>query len=222
MPDNRLTWANIRENLRKFAALYIVMGIVAVVLADLLYTYTAPRVPDDQTVLIYLASAYSEPERLDDIAADMLSRTQADDPTLEQVSFEELMYTSDTDYTSGMLLMTRLALGEADAFLATEACMNALVRSGVCLPLDDYYAAGWLRDSGLEPWYADIEYEETGEKDRVLAGFHLDAATALKARGAFDSEGAYLAVMVNGTNIDTTLKAVEIFIEDIMKESHHD
>lgn len=219
MPDTRPTWANIRENLRKYVALYIGMAILAAVLANLLYTTTAPRVPDDQTVLIYLAGGYSEPRLLDDLSADMLVRAQVDDSTLQQVSFEGLMYTGEEDYTSNMLLMTRLAVGDADAFLATEACMNALVRSGICLPLDDLYAAGWLRDSGLEPWYADITYEETGETATALLGFHLDNATALRNRGAYDNEGAYLAITVNGTNIDTTLKAVEIFVNDIMRES---
>ena len=52
MPDTRLTWFNVKEHLRKFIWVYIVVIVVSLVVGDLLWTTTAPRTPEDQRVLI--------------------------------------------------------------------------------------------------------------------------------------------------------------------------
>lgn len=222
MPDTKLTWANLRENLRKYAVIYIVAVALTLVLTNLIWTSTAPRVPAEEQVLIYMANNYSNPDPLDGIAAEILERTQAEDPTLREVEFQSLLYTGAEDYTSVMLMMTRLAVGEGDAFLCSESAMGTLVGSGAALALDDYYAGGWLADSGLEPYYATVEDEEAGTSETFLAGFRIDGLTALSDMGAFDNAGAYLAVASNGTNTDTTLRAVAHMVEALERESGHD
>ena len=218
MPDTKLNLANLKEHLRKYLAVYIAGIAVALLVTNLLWTTTAPRVPSDQTVLIYLADAYSDTSALDGIAEDMLSRAQAFDDTLQAVTFESLMYSDDPamSYSGAMLMMTRLALGEGDVFLASEAAMEKLVSAGALLGLDDYYADGWLRDFGLEPYYATVEYEEGGGTETLLAGFRLDGVHALRDMGAFNNEGAFLAVSNVSDNLETTMKAVEIMLEDLM------
>ena len=220
MPDTRLTWQNIREHLRKFGWLYVVVAAVALLAGRLLWISTEPRVPEDQRVLIYLADQWSNPEALQDIADDALSKVQAEDDSVREVSFEGLLFADPrSDYTGVMVLMTRLAVGEGDVFLANQNAMDALVKSGACLPLDEYWDRGWLNDSGLEPYYATLTDEETGETTTLLAGLKLDTLDALAARQAFNNRGAYLALALNGQNIESSLKAVEYIVEDLGKES---
>jgi len=218
MPDTRLTWFNIKEHLRKFIWVYAVVLVAALVAGDLLWTTTTPQLPEEQRVLIYLANPWSNVDPLTPVAEDALNKVKAEDETLEEVAFETLMY-SDQDYTGTMLLMTRLAVGEGDAFFAGQAAMDALMKSGVCMPLEEYYESGWLRDSGLEPYYGEVIDEETGESATHLAGFRLDSLTAMRDLEAFDNQGAYLVVMSNGTNIDTTMKVLETIVRDLKEAS---
>ena len=220
MPDTRLTWFNIREHLRKFGWVYVVVIAVTLVAGNLLWISTAPRIPEEERVMIYLADQWSNPELLGDIAADALQKARTEDDTLREVVFESLLFADpESDYTGVMLLMTRLAVGEGDAFLAGPKAMEALVSSGACMPLDTYWAEGWLNDSGLEPYYATVTDEETGETTTFMAGLRLDSLSALSRREAFANEGGYLVITSNGTNLETTMKAVAYVIEDLREES---
>ena len=218
MPDTRLTWANLREHLRKWAVVYLVVIGATLLVTNFLWLATSPRVRDENQVLIYLAGPYSNPSGLDDVAADVLERVKAQDPTVEDVTFEGLLFPDpQTDYTGVMLLMTRLATGEGDAFLADPNAMNALTDSLACLPLDDYVADGWLSGYGLEPYYRTYEDEETGQSVTHLIGLRIDALTSLYDREIMDNRGAFLAVASNGRNVDSTLRALEIVVEDLAK-----
>ena len=218
MPDTKLNWTNIREHLRKHLAIYAAVTIAALILMNLLWTMTTPRIPDDQAVLIYLAGPFADPAPLDGMTADLLARGQAQDPTLRSVELQGLMFNGpEEDYASVMLLMTRLATGEADAFLASPNAMDALVSAGACLPLDEHVAAGWLSGCGLDPRYDTLTDPDTGESVKQLSGFHIDGLTALMDRGVFDNRGACLAVAANGRNIDTTMKVLEYLVEDLAK-----
>lgn len=217
MPDTSLTWFNIKEHIRKFFWVYIAVVTAVLVVGNLLWISTTPQVPEDQRVLIYMADEWSSPNPLSDIAADVLAKVQARDGSIREVAFESLMFADpDRDYTGVMVLMTRLAVGEGDIFLASEKAMNALVGSGVCLALDDYWNSGWLSD--LEPYYADVTDDETGETVTIMAGLKLDGLDALRDMQAFNNQGACLVVAQNGQNIDSSLLAAEYLVEDL-KES---
>lgn len=220
MPDTKLTWAGLREHLRRSAAIYLAVLAACMILTNLLWTTTAPRVPDEKRVLIYLADSYTNASTLRGLAETVLERTRREDPSLEQVEFLDLMYTGqESDYTGSILLATRLSMGEADLFLASGPTMEALVADGACLPLDELYEGGFMKSSGLEPFYAEVTDEETGETASFLAGFRLDGLDALDELGAIRSEGHYLAVISNGTNIETSARAAEILAEALREAS---
>lgn len=219
MPDTKFSLSALREHLRRYLWIYIIGIIACLVGTSLLWTTTRPRPSIEQTVTVYLMDAYSNPEALSDVAEDMYRRTKPDDDALQLVEFQGLMYTEE-DYMSSMLLLTRLAVGEGDAFLTTQAGLDALVASQVLVRLDDYVAAGWPGDFGLEPCYATYTDEETGASETYLAGLRLDSVTALTTRGAFASEGAILCVASNGGNVETTMKALEYMLQDLTEETH--
>ncbi len=219
MPDTKFSGQALREHLRRYLWIYIAGIVVCLLGTSVLWTMTRPQPTNAQTVVIYLMDAYANPEPLADVAADALERTRPFDEELQVVEFQPLQYIED-DYNSGMLLMTRLAVGEGDAFMTSQAGIDALVNSQVLEPLDDYVAAGWLGDFGLEPYYATYEDEETGASDTFLAGLRLDGVNALSRRSAFINEGAFLCVACNGGNVETTMKALEFVMEDLTEDTH--
>lgn len=219
MPDTRFSWRGLREHLRKFLWVYLVGIALCLAGTHLLWTVTRPRLSNEQVVTVIMADSYSNPAPLDDVAAEMLARTQPFDERLKDVAFESMMYSDD--YTSRMVLVTRLAVGEGDAFLASQAAMDALATSDALLPLDESVAAGWLGAYGLEPYYATVQDDQTGEETTFLAGLRIDPLTALIYRGAFNNQDAFLCVANNGGNVETTMKALETMVE-ILSEASKD
>ena len=215
MPDTKLTLSNLREHLRKCLAAYLAVIVAAVALTELLWTVTRPQIPDDRAVLVYLAAQHTNAEALDAVAEDMLNRCKVDFPELESVEFQGLLFLDpEENYTGLMLLMTRLSTGEGDAFIANQSAMDALVNAGACLPLDAYLEAGWMSGHDLEPYRG----AAAGIADAPICGLRLDSLDALSKLGAFDNEGAFLAVAVNGHNVDSTLRALQIMVEDLERE----
>ena len=219
MPDTKFSWRGLREHLRKYLFFYLLGIVLGLVGAELLWTMTRPRIPNEASVNIYLASDYSDAEPLNALAPDLLGRVQADDDAIQQVYFESLMY-NDQVYTSNMLLLTRLSVGECDAFLASEAAMEALLTSGALTPLDDALAAGWMGAYDLEPHVITTEDEDTGERTTWTAGLRLDSVDALAQLGAFDNEGAFLCVTANGGNTRAAMKALEYLMSELTEANH--
>ena len=218
MPDTKFSWRGLREHLRKYLFIYLVGIALGLVGAELLWTMTRPRIPNEASVNIYLATDYSNAEPLNALAPDLLSRVQADDPAIRQVYFESLMY-NDQVYTSSMLLMTRLSVGECDAFLASPLAMDALVDSGALLPLDDALARGWMSAYDLEPYVVTTEDEDTGVSATWTAGLRLDSVDALAQMGAFDNRGAFLCVAAESGNEAAAMKTLEYLMSDLTEAS---
>ena len=63
MPDTKLTWFNIKEHIRKFLWVYIAVIAATLVAGNLLWISTAPRVPEEQRVLIQQWSKLSDRDR---------------------------------------------------------------------------------------------------------------------------------------------------------------
>lgn len=218
MPDTRFSWRSLREHLRKYIWLYLLGIALGLMGAELLWTMTRPRIPSQASVNIYLAADYSNAEPLEALAPDILARVQADDESIRQVAFESMLY-NDQAYTSTMLLVTRLSVGECDAFLASEKAMEGLVSSGALIPLDDALAAGWMGAYDLEPYAVTTEDEESGESATWTAGLRLDSVSALAKMGAFDNRGAFLCVTGTGGNAQAAMKALEYLIGDLTEAS---
>lgn len=220
MPDTKLSLPMLKEHLRKYLWIYIAGIAVCLFLSELLWTSTRPQPTNAESVVVYLVGGYGSAEALDAISDDMLARCSQADPRLKQVRFEWLNYPEDDlDYTGAMLLMTRMAVGEGDAFIASATGADALLRYGTLLPLEEITASGWLSEYGLEPWQAELTDEETGETSAFMAGLRLDGADGLARAGAFDNRGAVLGLSVTSENLETTMDALEVMMEDLAKEA---
>ncbi|MBE5807757.1 MAG: hypothetical protein E7317_05395 [Clostridiales bacterium] len=214
MPPKGLSKARLAEHIRKYSPVYIIGVVIMLLLTNIIYTSTRPQVPFENEVLIYLADGYSNVEALNAHAPAYLEFGQGVDASLESVEFDTLMYNDPSqDYTASYLLMTRLALGNADVFLASSKCAEALFMAEAAMPLEDALATGWMKDAGLDPVYA--QDEETGE--RFIGGLSLSGVTGLAEMGAMANDGAVLVVMANGTNTETSMAVIERVILDIQE-----
>lgn len=221
MPLTGLTWARIREHLRKTAPIYLVGAIIMIFLSDILYTSTRPQIPSDQEVLVYLVDGYSQPDLLDDLCADALVYGQQTDDSLLTVHAESIPYTDpETDYASAYVLMARMALGDGDVYLTNAIALEALAGNGCCYPLDDWLNDGWLESLGLEPWYYTETDEDTGEETTYIAALSLDPINALRENGIFENQGAYLVIASNGTNIPTSRDVVTYMLERLAEGTY--
>ena len=218
MPHFGLSWFRLKEHFRKFFALYIAGMVICAILSSIIFSATAPKTPIEQEVLIYLADEYTVSANLDGVAAEMLAYGQQTDPTLLEIDFEDLQYSDpNEDYYSSMILMTRLALNEGDAFLANKFCAEQMMMQDYYLPLDDYLANGWLEGLDLEP----VEYTslETGETH--IAGLRLDNVTELATTlGAYSPGEAVLIITPVSTNLETSMNVIEHMLINLMEGNY--
>lgn len=218
MPHFGLTWKRIKEHFRKTVGLYIVGMLVCGILTNIIFSATEPRTPIEQEVLIYLADSYTVSANLDGVAAEMLAYGQESDPTLLEIDFEDLQYSNpEEDYYSSMILMTRLALNEGDAFLANSYCADQMMMQDYYLPLEDYLEAGWLEGLDLEP--VESTSLETGETH--IAGVRLDNVVALAdPLGAFTPIDAVLIITPVSTNLETTMNVIEHMLINMVEGNY--
>jgi len=218
MPHFGLSWVRIKEHLRKTWPLYAAGMIVCLIMSNIIFSATAPKTPIEQEVLIYLADSYTVSGNLDGVAAEMLAYGQETDPTLLEIDFEDLQYSDpNEDYYSSIILMTRLALNEGDAFLANKFCAEQMMLQDYYLPLEDYLADGWLEGLDLEP----VEYTslETGETH--IAGVRLDNVTALAdTLGAYSPGEAVLIITPVSTNLETSMNVIEHMLTNLLEGNY--
>lgn len=214
MPQFGITLFRLKEHFRKSWPIYIIGCVVCALFSNIIFTSTTPQTPIEREVLIYLADSYTETTALDHVAADMLTYGQETDETLEEVVFEHLSYGDpETDMYGAMILASRLALQEGDAFIASSYALDALLKNEVYLPLDDYLADGWLADLDLEP----VMHTSTETGETHVAALRLDNVSALAELGAINNDGAVLMIMWNSTNLDTTMNVVEHMIRGLVE-----
>ena len=218
MPHFGLSWFRIKEHFRKTVGLYIIGIVICAVLSNVIFSATTPQTPIEQEVLIYLADSYTVSSNLDGVAAEMLAYGQETDPTLLEIDFEDLQYSNpEEDYYSTMILMTRLALNEGDAFIANKYCADQMMLQDYYLPLEDYLDAGWLEGLGLET--VESTSQETGETH--IAGIRLDTVTALAdPLGAFSPAEAILMITPVSTNLETTMNVVEHMLINLVEGNY--
>lgn len=214
MPLKGINWTRLKDHFRKFSPLYLAGIVICVFLTNLIYTMTRPQTPMEQEVMIYLVDDYANIEPLNALEADALAYGQSIDETLVSMHFESIMYTDPAeDYNSAILLMARMSVGDGDVYLANDIAITTLMGTGMCVPLDDYLAAGWMEGLDLEP--VSFTNEETGET--YIAALRLDNVTALRELGVMANEDAFLVMASNGTNLETSMATTEYIIRTLME-----
>lgn len=217
MPHKGLSLFRLKENIRKFGIIYVVGCVICAVFANVVFTSTTPRTPIEQEILVYLADSYTVSSALDHVAEEMLAYGQTYDETLLEVDFEDLQFADpEEDYYSPMVLATRLALCEGDAFISSAVCTPYLFAHEVHLPLDEYLANGWLEGLDLEP----LTYTNEVTGETCIGGIKLDNLPQIADLGAISNGGAALVIMNNSTNLDTTMEVIDHMLRSMLEGNY--
>ncbi len=237
MPNTKLTKERLKVHFQYGKMIYIVIAIVAVMLADVLFTVTAYRSPDERKVDIYLVShnvdvTNAEPyeqialeagqafERERDAAAGIDVESASYKPTLEAVEFYGLVYDAYSEnamYDQQRYLMT-LAAQEGDIFIVSRSMLEEMIEDGLAVDLTPYIESGVI-DPG-DRNLLKVTYPEFVEKDQPATGkeciYALQAETLTGLWDAFDynyTTGVYMVLMCYSDNVDTSAAVMQSLID---------
>ena len=185
---------------------YLLALIAGIFLVDLLFTVTAPRVPENKKVDFYIYG-YTDSAALSDYLARVHEAEMAD---MESVSCNAL--TMDETY-GPMQLTTFIYVGEGDLYLLPREEFLSLASSGAFLPLEGDSELMALCDGAglnLRRGWRTAENEDTAH----LYGIPADLLPGL-ASYCFTPDG-YLAVLSYGGNTENTVKLLRILVRDTL------
>jgi len=236
MPNTKLTKARLKNHYQYTKSIYIGILLVAVMLADVIFTVTAYRSPGNRSVDIELVGIFSETEgaapfeqialeagrafeRARDEAAGIDVNADDYEPELEQVQFLTMMYdmTSEDAYYDQQRYMVALAANEGDIFIVDRPMMNDLIRQGLAVDLTPYIESG-LIDPG-ERDLSRVTYPETVEEGQPATGreciyaLQTDSMSGLWNHMQYDFRDKYMVLMVYSANVDTSAAVMQSLIE---------
>ena len=187
---------------------YILAILAGTVLVDLLFTVTAPRVPDDKKVEFYIYG-YADNNALTDYVDRIHAEEMAD---MESMSF--LTIVQDDQY-GPMQLTTYIAVSEGDLYLLPRDEFITMASSGCFYPLeDDGELMNFFTEAGIDlrrGWRTLSDSDETH-----LYGIPMDLLPSL-SQLCYAKDG-YLCVLMNGGNTENTLKFLRILCRDMLPE----
>lgn len=217
MPSGKITWADIKNHLHYGKWLYLVIGLVAVFLFDLVFTMTEYRPPSDRRVEIELVQAGAvDEERLDAMAREALPVIQARDETLEEISFLSILYSGDAevDFYGAQKFSVMIAAREGDIWIMPRGQFESLHAQGAFRPLGEYVASGQLRvgEAELDAFMLPAASDERDENGDILApdgpvdlyGLPVSLVPAIQGSGYY-LEDAVITLMNYSDNPDTAI-----------------
>jgi len=189
---------------------YLLAGLLAFGLVDIVLSMTAYRVPPEKKIEFFV---YGQMDQSGALEKYLESVRENEMPEMEEIACQMLM----ADDTYGpMQLMTFLAAGEGDVYLLPreEFISNAANGSLVALEsdaklMDIFDRAGASLQTG---WRKNTEIGETH-----LYGIPQSKLPGL-ARYAYAEDG-YLCVFINNGNEENVMAFLRIFCRDMIKET---
>ena len=184
---------------------YLLLAVIGFFAVDILYTVTAPRIPDDKKVEFYIYG-YSDQDQLDAYMAGVRRDYM---PDMESMT-SHLIVNDDT--YGAMMLTTYMAAGEGDLYLLPRDQFLSLAGQGALVSLEDNAELmDWFNQRGLSLQNGWRKNTETGETH--LCGIPQEKIPGL-IQYAYAQDG-YVCVVVTGGNIDNTMKFLNYLVRDL-------
>ena len=185
---------------------YVMAILAGTVLVNLIFTVTAPRVPEDKKVDFYIYG-YADSNAL----TDYMDRVHAEEMSdMESLSFLTIL---QDDTYGPMQLSTYIAVQEGDLYLLPRDEFITMASSGCFCPLeDDEELMNFFTEAGIDlrrGWRTLSDSDETH-----LYGIPSDLLPSL-SRYCYAKDG-YLCILANGGNTENTLKFLRILSRDTL------
>ena len=188
--------------------IYLAVLIAGTFVVDLLFTVTAPRIPEDKKVELYVYG-YTDPQALNDYLENVRLTEM---PDMEQMDAQTL--TLDSTY-GPMQLTTYMAAGEGDLYMLPREEFLSFSASGAFVALEeDQELMDFFTQAGKDLRRGWRTLNETDE--RHLFGIPLDCIPGLSQVAV--AQDGFLSVVVNGGNTDNAMKLLKILCRDYISE----
>ena len=183
---------------------YLLLLVIGVFGVDLLYTVTAPRIPDDRKVDFFIygnvdlekLTEYTEKVRLEEM------------PDLETIQIVTLYM---DDQYGPMQLMTYIAAGEGDVYLLSREDFLSLASEDAFVPLEE--------DPALMETLSGVDLQRGWRKNTETGENHLYGIPQDKLPGlsqyAYAKDG-FLCRPVSGGNQENAMKFLQILCRDMI------
>lgn len=207
-PELKITKQRIRNHFHYFWWQYMVLLIAAIFGWNLVHTTTRYRSPEYLKVEWYYegASTAETDARTSDLLASVTPELF---PEMEEVTFT--MVGMDEMY-GDMQLLVWSAAGQGDLYMLLEDSFAQMAANGSMCDLQPYIDDGTLNVEGIDLEAGKITNQETGEK--VLVGLPTDTLTGFLDYHV-DPEGKLMGLLINGGNIENTVKLMAYFLDNM-------
>jgi hypothetical protein len=185
---------------------YVLVLIAGIFLVNLIFTVTAPRIPEDKRVDFYVYGL-SDSESLNAYMEKVRSEKMPDMQSMTSLT----MFPNDA--YGPMQLMTYMSAQEGDVFLLPRDEFLSYASSGAFLPLeDDEELMGIFNEAGIDlrrGWRTLSDSDETH-----LYGIPADVLPGLNALCYADN--GFLTVTVYNGNQENVMKFLRILCRDML------
>ena len=185
---------------------YVLVLVAGIFLVNLIFTVTAPRIPEDKRVDFYVYGL-SDSESLNAYMEKIRSEEMPDMEIMTSLT----MFPNDA--YGPMQLMTYMSAQEGDVFLLTRDEFLSYASSGAFLPLeDDEELMGIFNEAGIDlrrGWRTLADSDETH-----LYGIPADMLPGLNALCYADN--GFLTVTVYNGNQENVMKFLRILCRDML------
>ena len=238
MKSAKLTKETLSTHFHYGRFIYIVLGLLAFGLSDLIFTTTAYQTPGWRLVDIQLVGPYANVDVLNDVAARALKDGQAyetaqavaagtalpDQPyeaPLQEVRFTFLSFSAD-DYVGLDKLTAQLAAWEGDIYIVSKDQLQFLLDNQCAEPLDDYIARGILKPGDRD--LSQVTFPAYADSGEPAGTTHVYALQADELNGligdgnttfAFDVRGTYMVLTSFSENKDTSAVVMQSLIDQL-------
>ena len=204
--DKPVTKATLKHHLTYSFWKYLLVLAAGILLTDLVYTVTAPQIPENKKIELYVYGYMN-----DEALSAYLERVRAEQlPEMEEVSAFQIL----PDETYGpMQLMTYMAAHQGDVFLLPRDNFLSLASEGSFVPLEnDAELMAMFTDAGTDlqrGWRKDTE---TGENH--LCGIPQDKLPGLTQYALADN--GFLCMFISNGNEENVTRFFHIFCQDML------
>jgi len=208
---------DLREHVRHYAWVYLLVIALSYGLWNLIYAQTAYRTPQSARVDVYVQSAAGQ----EDLNAYLESIRKASLPGLELASAVMLIPPAAAgEYYANVQLVTYLAAREGDIYMLTVADFKRLASQGAFLDLGPAVQSGLLDASGIaldagrvKRVFENERGEMSASETDYLFGIPADGLDGFLRNANVDSRGLVLCVAEGSGNRDMAVAFLGAMIQ---------
>lgn len=210
-----LTKERIQNHFHYSSWKYLLLTIFGIFGWSLIFTVTAPRIPEDKRIDLYAMTYTATQESMDAFLQPIWEEVT---PEMESVS--SVVLVQGDEYSSYMQLTAYLAAGDGDIYFLTEQFFKAFAAQGAFLPLEQLVEDGAINvgDLDLTKGYVTMvsEYDENDQpikSEMHLYGIPMDSFYGFMDGMQFDNRGMYAVILFNNQNDENVIPFFDALLE---------